>query len=105
MSYGRAPYYIWDGLNGFSFIGTRHGLDGYGHPDLPVVDCIVPHEAIAQLIASIAWRGTDHLQAIIDEGLKIRPELKPITVTVNKETPHTAHIRQEDTGSGSPRRE
>ena len=73
MSYGRKPYYIFDDGESINFYESEPVGKKVGP---------VPHAAMQQFIASLAWRGTDKLQDWIDAGCALRPELGKITVEV-----------------------
>lgn len=66
MSYGRAPFYIYEGKDDFTVHFPVTGL-GTEHRSLSI-----PSDAIAQLIYSIAWRGSHDLQEWVDRGQKLR---------------------------------
>lgn len=82
MSYGRTPYYIFHWSEGITFLRS---VD-FDNKDLPLVNATVPEEALAQFIASVAARGTEHLQEWIDKGKALRPNALPadLSVLVNK---------------------
>ena len=86
MSYGREPYYIYEWDQGVTFL-RQTDLDG---KNLPLVNATVPEEALAQFIASLAARGTEHLQEWIDKGKALRPKALPVDLSVlvvNKNLP------------------
>lgn len=83
MSYGRFPYYIFESNAGFEFWSPA-GLPAAIEFEYPPVKATVPRAAMAQFVASLAWRGAEELQELIDEGLAMRPDLVPITVTVDR---------------------
>lgn len=78
MSYGRTPYYIYVWDEGVTFIRLQD-FDGKG---LPLTNATVPEEALAQFIASIAARGTEHLQLWIDQGKALRENALPSDLAV-----------------------
>lgn len=82
MSYGRTPYYIY--LDSGGLMHFHYPQNDGEHNEYQLANA-VPKEVIAQLIASIAWRGTEHLQEWIDEGVALRPNLGPIKVEVTNE--------------------
>jgi hypothetical protein len=65
MSYGRTPFYIYESGDGFTF----------HQPEKPAIN--IPYDAIAQLIATMAWRDNGELEAMIERGYAIRPDLQP----------------------------
>lgn len=73
MSYGRDPYYIYESSEGFHFCDV--GLKG------PTV----PYDAIAQFVASLAWRGDEQINKLIARGCELRPTLGKVSVEVKKE--------------------
>lgn len=62
MSYGRHPYYIYGDYENMHFHGER-------------VSASIPEDAIAQFVASMAWRGQKEIDEWLDRGKKLRPEL------------------------------
>lgn len=62
MSYGRNPYYIY---------GDGETLHVHGEN----VSVSVPEDAIAQFVASMAWRGQKEIDEWLERGKNLRPSL------------------------------
>ena len=81
MSLGRQPFYIIE-----SFGEDLKPVFTVYHPENPPIN--IPYEAVAQLVASMAWRENEDLQHLVSLGVQLRKndwqDLEDIEVTVKR---------------------